>query len=107
MTRTELLETVGDLAGKLGDLVVSLAAGACPQHVADCEEGCLRDRHEPRFELAARRLTDETPALPAVRPTAPATASRPALRAVLDRPPGMRGRTSLTASSESLTVSSA
>ena len=88
VTRAELLELLGRLLHDIDYLRIPFMSGPGADDVAGCEDRHARELHESSLAPSLCCLSDEIPALPAVRPARPPTAIRPAFSALPGPSPG-------------------
>src|SRR5829696_999254 len=92
VTRAELFESLGRPLQDIDDLRVAFTPGPGADDVPGCEDRHPRELHESSLAPSLCRLSEEIPALPAVRPTRPPAVIKAAFFAL---PEPMSGRPDL------------
>jgi hypothetical protein len=105
VTGAELLELLGGPLHDFDDLGIPLTSGPGTDDVAGCEDRQARELHESSPAPSLCCLSEEIPALPAVRPARPPTAIKPAFSALPGLPPGRSNLSPSGTSKVSLTES--
>ena len=105
VTRAELLELVGRPLQDIDYLRIPFTSGPGADDVARCEDGHAPELHESSLASSLWCLSEEIPALPAVRPARPPTAIRPAFSALPELAPGRSNLSPSGTSNVSLTES--